>query len=509
MLRFLRQQRGAGCSCSGVGEFLLLAFAFWLAAHHPLLTPTDALDASRPGILLRSRGAFRRVRSCSAWPRSAFTRRTCAISWFGMLDAADGRLRRSAAIGLVILYYVVPQAASAAACSASRSLLGFVLVASFRVGVHAHGRCRGDQATRARARRRLARGADPAAHAPPRGPPRLHDRRLRGAGRDARRRCRPNRSSRSTSRSTTGPNATRSTRSSSARTSAAAACRWKSCCDCKQPGIDITELATFFERESGKVKLSSRRAVVAGVLARLRHVAAAARVQARFRSASPHRCVLLLTWPLMLLVALAIRIESGKGQPILYRQERVGERGRVFKLIKFRSMRTDAEKDGVARWASKSDDRVTRVGRVIRRTRLDELPQLWNVLRGDMSVIGPRPGAAAVRRRARREDPLLQPAPLREAGSRRLGAAALSVRRVRRGCRREAQVRPLLRQEPQSAVRPHDPDPDVRSRAVRPRRALKPRSLAGICTVPVAGPESFANAQPWLAVAGNPSGTAS
>jgi len=63
----------------------------------------------------------------------------------------------------------------------------------------------------------------------------------------------------------------------------------------------------------------------------------------------------------------------------------------VFKLIKFRSMRTDAEKDGVARWASKGDDRITRVGRFIRRARLDELPQLWNVLRGDMSVIGPRP----------------------------------------------------------------------------------------------------------------------
>jgi len=101
--------------------------------------------------------------------------------------------------------------------------------------------------------------------------------------------------------------------------------------------------------------------------------------------------VLALTWPFMLLVALAIRIESGAGQPLLYRQARVGERGRVFNLIKFRSMRTDAELDGVARWASKNDDRVTRVGRFIRKARLDELPQLWNVLKGDMSFIGPRP----------------------------------------------------------------------------------------------------------------------
>jgi lipopolysaccharide/colanic/teichoic acid biosynthesis glycosyltransferase len=93
----------------------------------------------------------------------------------------------------------------------------------------------------------------------------------------------------------------------------------------------------------------------------------------------------------MAIVALAIRIESGAGQPILYRQERVGERGRVFALTKFRSMRTDAELDGVARWATRNDDRVTRVGRFIRKARLDELPQLVNVLRGDMSLVGPRP----------------------------------------------------------------------------------------------------------------------
>ena len=160
--------------------------------------------------------------------------------------------------------------------------------------------------------------------------------------------------------------------------------------ECKQRGIFVTDLATFFERESGKVKLSLAEpswlvfstGFDASPLRRL------SKRTFDFLAAS---VVLLLSWPFMLLVALAIRIESSRGQPILYRQERVGERGHVFRLIKFRSMRTDAEKDGVARWASKSDDRVTRVGRVIRRMRLDELPQLWNVLRGDMSVIGPRP----------------------------------------------------------------------------------------------------------------------
>jgi lipopolysaccharide/colanic/teichoic acid biosynthesis glycosyltransferase len=77
--------------------------------------------------------------------------------------------------------------------------------------------------------------------------------------------------------------------------------------------------------------------------------------------------------------------------PVLYRQVRVGELGQEFELVKFRSMRVDAEADGVARWASMEDDRSTRVGRIIRKTRLDELPQLLNVLRGEMSFVGPRP----------------------------------------------------------------------------------------------------------------------
>ena len=92
--------------------------------------------------------------------------------------------------------------------------------------------------------------------------------------------------------------------------------------------------------------------------------------------------------PVMLLVALAISLEDG--QPILYRQERVGRDGKPFQIFKFRSMRTDAEKDG-ARLATHGDARVTRVGKFIRRTSLDELPQLFNVLRGEMSIVGPRP----------------------------------------------------------------------------------------------------------------------
>ena len=91
----------------------------------------------------------------------------------------------------------------------------------------------------------------------------------------------------------------------------------------------------------------------------------------------------------MLITAIAIKLES-KG-PVIYRQERVGLAGRSFMCLKFRSMRTDAEKDGVAVWATKNDSRVTRVGAFIRKTRLDELPQLISVLKGEMSMVGPRP----------------------------------------------------------------------------------------------------------------------
>ena len=84
-------------------------------------------------------------------------------------------------------------------------------------------------------------------------------------------------------------------------------------------------------------------------------------------------------------------VGTGWSAPILYRQRRVGQHGRVFDVMKFRSMRVDAEKPGQAQWAVANDPRVTRVGSFIRKTRLDELPQLFNVLRGDMSFVGPRP----------------------------------------------------------------------------------------------------------------------
>jgi exopolysaccharide biosynthesis polyprenyl glycosylphosphotransferase len=99
--------------------------------------------------------------------------------------------------------------------------------------------------------------------------------------------------------------------------------------------------------------------------------------------------ILLVTLPLMGLIALAVRLSSHG--PAMYRQERVGQHGRVFTLHKFRSMQPNAEAESGAVWATAGDVRVTPVGRFLRRSRLDELPQLWNVLCGHMSIVGPRP----------------------------------------------------------------------------------------------------------------------
>lgn len=153
-------------------------------------------------------------------------------------------------------------------------------------------------------------------------------------------------------------------------------------------GTPVHNLPTFYERLKGEVPLESMKAswLIYGGGFTQGHIRALAKRLFDLFSAS----VLLLTlWPIMLLAALAIKIED-RG-PVFFQQERVGLFGKTFKCMKFRSMRTDAEKDGVARWASTNDNRITRVGAFIRKTRIDELPQLINVLRGEMSMVGPRP----------------------------------------------------------------------------------------------------------------------
>jgi len=99
--------------------------------------------------------------------------------------------------------------------------------------------------------------------------------------------------------------------------------------------------------------------------------------------------IAVLSLPLLALAGVAVALDS-RG-PVLYRQRRVGKQGATFVLLKLRTMALDAEADGIARWSTAGDRRITRIGRPLRRHRIDELPQLWNVIRGDMSLIGPRP----------------------------------------------------------------------------------------------------------------------
>lgn len=158
--------------------------------------------------------------------------------------------------------------------------------------------------------------------------------------------------------------------------------------ECRISGVPVTDLAGFYERVRGEVPIDSLKAswlIYGGGFAQDTMRTLIKRLFDIFSAA----VLLTLALPVMLLTAVAIKLES-RG-PVLYRQERVGQGGRSFWCTKFRSMRVDAEKDGVARWAQAKDPRVTRVGSFIRRMRIDELPQLINVLRGEMSLVGPRP----------------------------------------------------------------------------------------------------------------------
>lgn len=158
--------------------------------------------------------------------------------------------------------------------------------------------------------------------------------------------------------------------------------------ECKLDGVSIVDLPTFFERETGYVQLNSLSASWM-IFSEGFSKTGFQLLLKRVFDVSVSVAVLIATLPVMLAAMLAIWHETGR--PIFYRQKRVGESGRIFEILKFRSMRGDAEKDGIERWAKKNDDRVTRVGRFLRLTRIDELPQLFNVLRGDMSFVGPRP----------------------------------------------------------------------------------------------------------------------
>lgn len=157
----------------------------------------------------------------------------------------------------------------------------------------------------------------------------------------------------------------------------------------KTTGVHVNEISTFLERETGRVDLDSVNPswlIFSDGFSSGRMVSSAFK---RLFDIGASLLLLVLTLPLILLTAIAVKLES-KG-PAFYRQRRVGLYGVGFDVIKLRSMRQDAEIGGKAVWAEKDDPRITRIGRIIRKLRIDELPQCWSVLKGEMSFVGPRP----------------------------------------------------------------------------------------------------------------------
>ncbi|MDH3979076.1 MAG: TIGR03013 family PEP-CTERM/XrtA system glycosyltransferase [Gammaproteobacteria bacterium] len=160
--------------------------------------------------------------------------------------------------------------------------------------------------------------------------------------------------------------------------------------DCKMDGVRVIDMLTLFERETGKVKLELVNPSWLFLSDGFR-ISNVSLILKRGLDILISLLFLPVFLPVMLIVVIAIWLESGGKGPVIYSQTRVGEGGKEFQIYKFRSMNIDAEKDGVAQWAKKHDARVTRVGAIIRKVRLDELPQLFNVIKGDMSFVGPRP----------------------------------------------------------------------------------------------------------------------
>lgn len=158
--------------------------------------------------------------------------------------------------------------------------------------------------------------------------------------------------------------------------------------ECRSRGVAVMEMPSFFEREYRQIFLESLNPSWMVLGQGFRSDPVSNFVKRAF-DLGASLILLLVTWPMMLIAAICILFESGGG--VLYRQERVGKDGHVFELLKFRSMKNDAESDGNPQWASANDTRITRVGRFIRKVRIDELPQVFNVIRGDMSFVGPRP----------------------------------------------------------------------------------------------------------------------
>jgi exopolysaccharide biosynthesis polyprenyl glycosylphosphotransferase len=158
--------------------------------------------------------------------------------------------------------------------------------------------------------------------------------------------------------------------------------------DAGQEGVRVIDLHGFFEYAFGRVPLAGLSPVwFVAVLHLYQRVYS--RVAKRAFDCVVASVALIVLAPLLTVAAAMIRLTSGS--PVLYRQLRLGESGKAFEMLKLRTMVDGAEADGEARWANQRDRRITPVGRLLRKAHIDELPQLWNVMRGEMSVVGPRP----------------------------------------------------------------------------------------------------------------------
>jgi sugar transferase (PEP-CTERM system associated) len=158
----------------------------------------------------------------------------------------------------------------------------------------------------------------------------------------------------------------------------------------KLRGTRVLDIVEFLERESGKIRIDL---VNPGwlIFSPGFRVSRMRRISKRVVDVLVSSLLIVVTWPIMLVVALCIKVEDGLTASVLYRQKRVGYRGVEFDVLKFRSMVENAEADGKEVWAKEDDDRITKVGCVLRKFRLDELPQVFNVIAGTMSLVGPRP----------------------------------------------------------------------------------------------------------------------
>ncbi len=242
-------------------------------------------------------------------------------------------------------------------------------------------------------------------------------------------------------------------------------------------GIKIEEAASWLERMSGRIEVEQLYPSWLIFTGGFRF-SSSLRMMKRFLSTITAAVLLLLVLPVVPFVILLIKLDS-RG-PVLYRQKRMGRAGATFYCYKFRTMRRDAEADTGATWATDDDPRITRIGRMLRISRLDEIPQLWCVLKGDMAFVGPRPERPEFIEWLSQRNSVLSRSARRASRHYGLGAGSIQVWQHAGRCAREVTVRSLLHQERIAGTGSADHVRDHQDRDPGSRRAMKWISSASI-----------------------------